>query len=504
VTTTLAGPATLRHWIGGRFDEAPAERYADVTNPVTGAVIARVPRGSAADLDRAVATAKTAFPSWRDASLARRSQVLFAFRDLVFRHQRDLAALVVSDHGKTFPDALGGVARGLEVIDFACGIPSHLIGGFSESVSTNVDTVSWRQPLGVVACITPFNFPVMVPMWMYPLALACGNAVVLKPSSDTPMAIGLQAELLAQAGLPAGIFNVLYGGRETVGRILEHPDIAAVSFVGSTDVGAVVYETGARHGKRVAAYTGAKNHMVVLPDADIELAADSAVSAGYGSAGERCMAIAVVVAVGDAGDRLVPLLVDRIRRLRVGDGMADGTDMGPLYSRAHRDNVAGYIAKGVAEGATLVIDGRELRVPEHPDGFFLGPTLFDHVGPEMTIYQDEIFGPVLCVTRVDTYDQAVELINRNQWANGTAIFTNDGGMARRFQREIEVGMVGINVPIPVPVGYYPFGGWRRSMFGDLDMKGEEGVRFYTRAKTVTSRWPEPGIRGVSLGFPQNT
>lgn len=502
--TTVAAPRTLRHWIAGRFDDSAAERYADVTNPVTGEIIAFVPRGSAADLDRAVDAALAAFPGWRDASLAKRSQVMFAFRELVFRHQRDLAALVVSDHGKTFNDALGGVIRGLEVVDFACGIPTHLMGGFSQSVSANVDTMSWRQPLGVVACITPFNFPVMVPMWMYPIALACGNAVILKPSSDTPMAIQMQAELLQEAGLPPGVFNVLYGGRETVQRLLEHPGIAAISFVGSTEVGHHVYETGARFGKRVAAYTGAKNHMVVLPDADMDLAADSAVNAGYGAAGERCMAIAVVVAVGDAGDRLLPMLVQRIRRLRVGDGTEDGVDMGPLYSAAHRDKVASYIARGVEEGATLVVDGRDLRVPEHPNGFFLGPTLFDQIDTDMTIYNDEIFGPVLCLMRVDTYAEAAAIINRNKWANGTAIFTNDGGIARRFQTEIEVGMVGVNVPIPVPVGYYPFGGWRQSMFGDLDMKGTEGVRFYTRAKTVTSRWPEPGLRGVNLGFPQNT
>jgi malonate-semialdehyde dehydrogenase (acetylating)/methylmalonate-semialdehyde dehydrogenase len=502
--STLVAPKTLKHWIGGRFDPTPAERYAKVTNPVTGEVIASVPRGTAVDVDRAVDAARAAFPAWRDASLAKRSAVMFAFRDLVFRHQRDLAALVVTDHGKTFNDALGGVSRGLEVIDFACGIPTHLMGGFSQSVSANVDTLSWRQPLGVVGCITPFNFPVMVPMWMYPLALACGNSVVLKPSSDTPLAIQMQAQLLQDAGLPDGVFNVLYGGRETVQRLLEHPDVAAVSFVGSTEVGRYVYETGARSGKRVAAYTGAKNHMVVLPDADMELAADSAVNAGYGAAGERCMAIAVVVAVGDAADRLLPMLVGRIRRLRIGDGMADGVDMGPLYSAEHRDKVASYIAKGVEEGATLVVDGRELRVDEHPNGFFLGPTLFDHVKTGMTIYQDEIFGPVLCLMRVDSYAEAASIINANKWANGTAIFTNDGGVARRFQTEIEVGMVGVNVPIPVPVGYYPFGGWRQSMFGDLDMKGEEGIRFYTRAKTVTSRWPEPGLRGVNLGFPQNT
>jgi malonate-semialdehyde dehydrogenase (acetylating)/methylmalonate-semialdehyde dehydrogenase len=502
--STLVAPKTLKHWIGGRFDPTPAERYAKVNNPVTGEVIASVPRGAAVDVDRAVDAARAAFPAWRDASLAKRSAVMFAFRDLVFRHQRDLAALVVTDHGKTFNDALGGVSRGLEVIDFACGIPTHLMGGFSQSVSANVDTLSWRQPLGVVGCITPFNFPVMVPMWMYPLALACGNSVVLKPSSDTPLAIQMQAQLLQDAGLPDGVFNVLYGGRETVQRLLEHPDVAAVSFVGSTEVGRYVYETGARSGKRVAAYTGAKNHMVVLPDADMELAADSAVNAGYGAAGERCMAIAVVVAVGDAADRLLPMLVGRIRRLRIGDGMADGVDMGPLYSAEHRDKVASYIAKGVEEGATLVVDGRELRVDEHPNGFFLGPTLFDHVKTGMTIYQDEIFGPVLCLMRVDSYAEAASIINANKWANGTAIFTNDGGVARRFQTEIEVGMVGVNVPIPVPVGYYPFGGWRQSMFGDLDMKGEEGIRFYTRAKTVTSRWPEPGLRGVNLGFPQNT
>jgi len=502
--STLMATQTLQHRIGGMIDETPAERYADVTDPVTGRVIAAVPRGSAGDVDRAVAAAAGAFPAWRDSSLTRRSQVMFAFRDLVFRHQRDLAALIVSDHGKTFNDALGGVARGLEVIDYACGIPTHLMGGFSESVSTGVDTTSWRQPLGVVACVTPFNFPVMVPMWMYPIALACGNAVVLKPSSDTPMAIPMQADLLAQAGLPKGVFNVVFGGRETVQRLLEHPDVSAVSFVGSTEVGQTVYETGTRFGKRVGAYTGAKNHMVVLPDADMELAADSAVSAGYGSAGERCMAIAVVVAVGDAADRLLPMIIQRITQLRVGDGMDDGVDMGPLYSAAHRDKVAAYIATGVEEGATLLVDGRELRLPRYPDGFFLGPTLFDHVTPDMTIYRDEIFGPVLCVARVDTYTQATALINGNRWANGTAIFTNDGGVARRFQTEIQVGMVGVNVPIPVPVGYFPFGGWRQSMFGDTDMKGAEGVHFFTRVKTVTSRWPDPSLRGVNLGFPQNT
>ena len=502
--STLTAPKTLEHWIGGQLDPTPAERYAKVTNPVTGEVIASVPRGSAVDVDRAVAAAQAAFPAWRDASLAKRSGVMFAFRDLVFRRQRDLAALVVTDHGKTFNDALGGVSRGLEVIDFACGIPTHLMGGFSQSVSANVDTMSWRQPLGVVGCITPFNFPVMVPMWMYPVALACGNSVVLKPSSDTPLAVQLQAQLLMEAGLPGGVFNVLYGGRETVQRLLEHPEVAAISFVGSTEVGHYVYETGARFGKRVAAYTGAKNHMVVLPDADMELAADSAVSAGYGAAGERCMAITVVVAVGDSADRLLPMLVQRIDRLRVGDGMEDGVDMGPLYSAEHRDKVASYIEAGVKEGATLVVDGRELRVTAHPNGFFLGPTLFDNVKTDMTIYEDEIFGPVLCLMRVDTYAEAAAVINANKWANGTAIFTNDGGIARRFQTEIEVGMVGVNVPIPVPVGYYPFGGWRQSMFGDLDMKGDEGIRFYTRAKTVTSRWPEPGLRGVNLGFPQNT
>ena len=502
--STLTATQTLKHWIAGRIDQTPAERYADVTNPVAGEIIAAVPRGSAADVDRAVAAARAAFPGWRDSSLAKRTAVLFAFRELVFRHQRDLAALIVSDHGKTLEDALGGVARGLEVIDFACGIPTHMMGGFSESVSTNVDTTSWRQPLGVVGCVTPFNFPVMVPMWMYPIALACGNTVVLKPSSDTPMSIPLQADLLARAGLPPGAFNVVFGGRETVQRLLEHPDVAAVSFVGSTDVGRSVYETGTRFGKRVAAYTGAKNHMVVLPDADMELAADAAVSAGYGSAGERCMAIAVVVAVGEAADRLLPMLQQRIAGLRVGDGMEAGVDMGPLYSAAHRDKVASYVATGVEEGATLVVDGRQLRVPEHPNGFFIGPTLFDHVTPDMTIYQDEVFGPLLCMVRVDTYPEATALINRNRWANGTAIFTNDGGIARRFQSEIEVGMIGVNVPIPVPVGYYPFGGWRQSSFGDTAMKGSEGVRFYTRVKTVTSRWPDPSQRGVNLGFPQNT
>jgi malonate-semialdehyde dehydrogenase (acetylating)/methylmalonate-semialdehyde dehydrogenase len=494
---------TITHWIDGKLYERAPERTGDVFNPATGEVQAKVAFASPAVVDEAVESAARASVSWRSSSIAKRTKVLFAFRDLVDRHKSDIAKLLTLEHGKVTGDAMGEVQRGLEVIEFACGIADLAKGEFSENVSTEVDTYSIRQPLGVVAGITPFNFPAMVPMWMFPLAIACGNTFVLKPSERDPSASILCAQLFAQAGLPPGVFNVVHGDKVAVDRLLEHPKIAAVSFVGSTPIAQYIYETGTKHGKRVQALGGAKNHMIVLPDADMELAADAAVSAGYGSAGERCMAISVVVAVGAAADKLVPLMKERIAKLKVGDGLEPQSEMGPLVTRAHMEKVRGYVDRGVSEGATLVSDGRGLKVSGRPDGFFLGPSLFDRVTPEMTIYKDEIFGPVLGVTRAANYDEAIALVNRNPYANGVAIFTNDGGAARKFQHEVEVGMVGINVPIPVPMAYYSFGGWKASLFGDHHIYGRDGVHFYTRMKAITSRWPDPRHRGVDLGFPQN-
>ena len=497
-------PPILSHWIDGRSVEVLPEHTGPVHDPSTGAVIARVPRGGAAEVEAAVTAARRAFPAWRDTPLLARSQIFFAFRELVYRHREELAALITRDHGKTFPDALGEVMRGLETVEFACGLPVQLAGLNTPNVSTNVDAHTIRQPLGVAAGITPFNFPVMVPMWIYPIALACGNTFVWKPSSHTPGATQLQAELWKQAGLPDGVFNVVYGGREAVGAILEHPGIDAIQFVGSTPVGRYVYETGTKNGKRVGAYTGAKNAMVVLPDADMELAADAAVAAGYGSAGERCMAQTLVIAVGDTADRLLPLVTKRIDKLKIGPGMDSTSDMGPIYSAEHRASIIDWIDKGVAEGADLVHDGRQFHLDEHPDGFFLGVSLFDHVTPEMEIFREEIFGPVLGVVRASTYDEAMAMVNGHQYANGTAIFTTDGGAARRFELEAAVPMIGINVPIPVPAGYLSFGGTRGSAFGDLKMRGEDGIRFFTQQKMVTVRWPEPGRReALSLVFPGN-
>ncbi|MGO9208277.1 MAG: CoA-acylating methylmalonate-semialdehyde dehydrogenase [Candidatus Limnocylindrales bacterium] len=494
----------LSHWIDGRSVEVLPEQTGPVFDPATGRVIARVPRGGAPEVDAAVAAARAAFPAWRDTPLIARSQIFFAYRELVYRHREEMAALITRDHGKTFPDALAEVLRGLETVEFACGLPVHLAGLNTPNVSTKVDAHTLRQPLGVAAGITPFNFPVMVPMWIYPLALMTGNTFVWKPSSHTPGATQLQSELWKEAGLPDGVFNVVYGGREAVKAILEHPGIDAVQFVGSTAVGRYVYETGTRFGKRVGAYTGAKNAMLVLPDADMELAADSAMAAGYGSAGERCMAQTLVLAVGDTGDRLRPMLEERIGKLTIGPGMEPGVDMGPIYSAEHRASIIAWIDRGLAEGAELVADGRPFRHPEHPDGFYLGVTLFDHVTPAMTIYQEEIFGPVLGIVRAATFDEAVGLINAHQYGNGTAIFTTDGGAARRFELEVDVPMIGINVPIPVPAGYLSFGGTRGSAFADLQMRGEDSIRFYTQQKEVTVRWPEPGKRGaLSLVFPGN-
>ena len=489
----------LDHWIAGARDHGCSDRAGTVYNPATGEATAEVPFATAADVDRAVAAARDAFAGWSRTGLGKRAAILFGFRELVRQHAEELARVIVAEHGKVLADARGEVQRGLEVVEFACGIPQLLKGEFSENVSTAVDSYSLRQPLGVVAGITPFNFPVMVPMWMFPVAIAAGNSFVLKPSERDPSASLILAELWKEAGLPDGVFNVVHGDRAAVERLLEHPDVAAVSFVGSTPVARHVYETGTRTGKRVQALGGAKNHMVVLPDADLELAADSAVNAAFGSAGQRCMAISVVVAVGDAADRLVPLVRERMRAIHVGDGMRPNVDMGPLVTREHRDRVRRYVEEGVAEGATLVADGR--AIASDGEGFFLGPCLFDNVRPDMSIYRDEIFGPVLSVVRADSYEEALNLVNASPYANGVAIFTNDGGAARRFQSEIEVGMVGINVPIPVPMAYYSFGGWKDSLFGDAHVHGMEGVKFYTRAKVVTARWPAPAQRGKNLGFP---
>jgi malonate-semialdehyde dehydrogenase (acetylating)/methylmalonate-semialdehyde dehydrogenase len=474
-----------------------------VFDPARGTQQGEVGLASAEDVGVAVAAAREAFAGWAATPVTRRQRVMFSFRELVERHRLDLARLITSEHGKTIEDALGEVQRGLEVVEFCCGIPHLQKGEFSEQVSSGVDTYSVRQPLGVCVGITPFNFPAMVPMWMFPVAVACGNSFVLKPSEKDPSASLLLAELLGEAGLPDGVFNVVHGDKEAVDALLTHPEVAAVSFVGSTPIARYIYSTASAAGKRVQALGGAKNHMVVLPDADMELAADAAVSAGYGSAGERCMAISVVVAVGDAADRLIPAMVDRIHQLKVGPGDVDGVHMGPLVTREHRDKVASYITTGVEQGAELVVDGRGLTVPDHQDGFYLGPTLFDRVTPAMSIYTDEIFGPVLSVVRVDTYPQAVELINNNPYGNGTAIFTNDGGAARTFQTDIQIGMVGINLPIPVPLSFYSFGGWKHSLYGDHAIYGPDGIHFYTRQKTIIARWPHPSHHGVNLGFPQN-
>ncbi|MFO0608024.1 MAG: CoA-acylating methylmalonate-semialdehyde dehydrogenase [Polyangiales bacterium] len=494
---------TLTHWIDNRSASPTGERAGDVFNPATGEVQRRVAYSTPAEVDAAVESAKRALGQWRTASVAKRTRVLFAFRELVERHKDDLARMLTLEHGKVFSDAQGEVQRGLEVIEFACGLADLTKGTFSENVSTEVDSYSIRQPVGVVAGITPFNFPAMVPMWMYPIAIACGNTFVLKPSERDPSVTNFCAELLAKAGAPEGVLNVVHGDKVAVDRLLEHPDVGAVSFVGSTPIARYIYETGTRHGKRVQALGGAKNHMVVLPDADMDLAADAAVGAAYGSAGERCMAISVLLTVGDAADKILPKIRERIAALKVGDGLDPSSQMGPLITRQHLDKVRGYVDAGVKEGAELLADGRSLKVPGRENGFFLGPTLFDRVSPAMSIYREEIFGPVLSTVRAKTYDEAIGLIHAHPYANGVAVFTNDGGAARKFQSEVQVGMVGVNVPIPVPMAYYSFGGWKQSLFGDLHIYGRDGVHFYTRNKVVISRWPDPRFRGVDLGFPQN-
>jgi malonate-semialdehyde dehydrogenase (acetylating) / methylmalonate-semialdehyde dehydrogenase len=492
----------LPHWVAGGEYEGTGGRSVEVTDPATGTTTARLSLAAPADVDAAVAAAKAAFSAWRDTSLARRARVLFRFRELLDARAGELAELITAEHGKVLSDARGEVARGQEVVEFACGIPHLLKGGFTENASTRVDVASIRQPLGPVAIISPFNFPAMVPMWFFPIAIAAGNTVVLKPSEKVPSAALWMARLWAEAGLPDGVFNVLNGDKVAVDGLLTHPDVKSVSFVGSTPIARYVYETATAYGKRVQALGGAKNHMVVLPDADLDVAADQAINAGFGSAGERCMAISAVLAVGSIGDELVARIAKRALGLRTGDGRR-GYDMGPLVTAAARDRVVGYINAGVAAGATLVVDGRQARQDSDGRGFFVGPTLFDHVDTDMSIYTDEIFGPVLSVVRVDTYEQAIELINSNPYGNGTAIFTNDGGAARRFQNEVEVGMIGINVPVPVPMAYYSFGGWKNSLFGDTHAHGAEGVHFFTRGKVVTSRWLDPSHGGINLGFPQN-
>ena len=492
----------VNHWINGTRVAGGSGRSGPVYNPATGEVARNVDFASAEEVDAAVAAASAAFPGWRATSISKRTEIMFRIRNLVDQHREEIAAHLTREHGKVRTDALGEVARGLENIEFATGIPHLLKGGFSEQVSTGIDVYQIRQPLGVVAGITPFNFPAMVPMWMFANAIDCGNTFILKPSEKDPSASVYLGELLKEAGLPDGVFNVVHGDKVAVDRILQHPDIVAVSFVGSTPIARYIYETGTANGKRVQALGGAKNHMVVLPDADVEMAADAAVSAAYGSAGERCMAISVVVAVGDVADPLVEAIEKRLPKIKIGPGQEEGSEMGPLITKEHRDKVASYLDESKHQGASLRVDGREHVLYEEGKGFFLGVSLLDNVTPEMECYRNEIFGPVLEIVRMPDYPSALQLVNDNEYGNGTAIYTRDGGAARQYQFDVNVGMVGINVPIPVPVAYYSFGGWKASLFGDIHMYGPEGIQFYTRAKVVTARWPDPGTSSVDLGFPR--
>ncbi|MFF1293510.1 MULTISPECIES: CoA-acylating methylmalonate-semialdehyde dehydrogenase [unclassified Streptomyces] len=495
---------TLTHWIDGKPVEGLSGRHGAVYNPATGAQEKQVAFATAAEVDAAVASAKAAFESWGTSSLARRTAVLFKYRELLDAHRDEIAALITAEHGKVHSDALGEVARGMEIVELACGISVQLKGELSTQVSTRVDVASIRQPLGVVAGITPFNFPAMVPMWMFPLAIACGNTFVLKPSEKDPSASFRLAELASEAGLPDGVLNIVQGDKVAVDRLLEHPDIEAVSFVGSTPIAKYIQLKGVEHGKRVQALGGAKNHMLVLPDADLDFAADQAINAAYGSAGERCMAVSVVVAVGDTGDELVGKIAERARNLTIGPGDDPSSEMGPLITREHRDKVASYVTSAAEQGAVVVVDGTGHSVEGHADGFFLGVSLLDKVPLTADAYRDEIFGPVLVVVRAESYDEAIKLINDSRWGNGTAIFTRDGGAARRFQLEVKAGMVGVNVPIPVPVGYHSFGGWKDSLFGDLHVYGNDGVAFYTQGKVITTRWPDPADAGINLGFPSHS
>ncbi len=493
--------ARIHHYIDGKQVAGTSGRFGEVFDPASGEKIHEVDFASASEVDEAVAAAAAAAPAWRTMSLSRRVEILFRIRETLDAHRSEIARCVTEQHGKVLSDAMGEVARGLENVDFACGIPSLLAGRYSEQASREVDVYSIRQPLGVVAGITPFNFPAMVPMWMFASAIACGNTFVLKPSERDPGASLVIAELLTEAGLPDGVFNVVQGDKVAVDRLLEHPGIEAISFVGSTPVARWVYETAAHFGKRVQALGGAKNHMVVLPDADVDMAADAVVSAAYGSAGERCMAVSVVVAVGEVADPLIDAVSDRLGSIRIGSGTDPESEMGPLITREHRDRVASYLSSATEQGASVVVDGREHERYRGP-GFFLGPSLIDRVSPQMDCYRDEIFGPVLSVVRVGSYQEAIDLVNANPWGNGAAIFTRDGGAARRFQYEVQAGMVGINIPIPVPVGYFSFGGWKQSLFGDTHIYGPESINFYTRGKVVTSRWPDPATSEIDLGFPR--
>ena len=492
----------ITHFVNGNAWNGKADRTGEVFNPATGEVTGHVDFASNAVVDEVVASAQKAFEEWRSTSIAKRTQILFAFREILNARKEEVAALITAEHGKVLSDALGEVTRGQEVVEFACGIAHLLKGGYTEGASTDVDVYSIRQPLGVVAIISPFNFPAMVPMWFFPIAIAAGNTVIVKPSEKDPSAINLIAQMWKDAGLPDGVFNVVHGDKVAVDRLIEHSDVKSISFVGSTPIARYIYEKGTAQGKRIQALGGAKNHMLVLPDADLDLAADAAVNAGFGSAGERCMAISVLVAVEPIADALIEKIKERMLKLNTGDG-TKGSDMGPLVTRVHRDKVASFVDAGVNEGAKLVVDGRNPKVNGASNGFWLGPTLFDGVSPQMSIYKEEIFGPVLSVVRVKTYNEGVSLINAHPYGNGTAIFTNDGGAARKFQNEIQVGMIGVNVPIPVPTAYYSFGGWKASLFGDTHAHGTEGVHFFTRGKVVTSRWLDPSHGGINLGFPQN-
>ena len=500
-----AAPATtiLDHWVGGADWQGASTRTGDVFNPALGTVQKQVRFASTDDVDAVVGVASAAAATWRNASIAKRQQVMFAFRELLNSRKDELAAILTSEHGKVLSDAAGEIARGMEVVEFACGLGHLTKGAYSENVSTDIDVYSLRQPLGVVGIISPFNFPAMVPLWFFSIAIAAGNAVVLKPSEKDPSAANWLAALFTEAGLPDGVFNVVHGDKEAVDALLEHPDVRAISFVGSTPIAHYVYETATRNGKRVQALGGAKNHMLVLPDADLDLAADAAVNAGFGSAGERCMAISVVLAVDSVADALAAKVKERMSRLRTGDGTR-GCDMGPLITKVHRDKVASYIDVATQDGADVLVDGRDDEFDGAADGFWLGPTLIDRVPTSSSVYTDEIFGPVLSIVRVDGYEDGLEIINASKYGNGTAIFTNDGGAARRFQHEAQVGMIGINVPIPVPVAYHSFGGWKASLFGDAKAYGPHGFEFFTAEKAITSRWLDPSHGGLNLGFPQHT
>jgi malonate-semialdehyde dehydrogenase (acetylating)/methylmalonate-semialdehyde dehydrogenase len=492
----------VKHWVGGAEFAGASTRTAPVYNPALGAVAREVMLASTADVDHAVKVAAAAQPGWAGTSIAKRQQIMFAFREALNARKGELAAILTEEHGKVLSDAAGEIARGLEIVELACSIPQLLKGEYSENVSTGVDVYSLKQPIGVVGIISPFNFPAMVPLWFFPLAIAAGNAVVLKPSEKDPSASLWMAQVFQECGLPEGVLNVVNGDKEAVDALLEHPDVASISFVGSTPIAKYIYETASKHGKRVQALGGAKNHMLVLPDADLDLVADSAVNAGFGSAGERCMAISVVVAVEPVADELIEKIRSRMSGLTVGDGTRS-CDMGPLITQVHRDKVASYLDLATEDGAEIVVDGRGIEVDGDANGFWLGPTLVDKVPTTSRVYTDEIFGPVLSVVRVKTYEEGLALINGSQYGNGTAIFTNDGGAARRFQHEVTVGMIGINVPIPVPVGYYSFGGWKNSLFGDAKAYGTQAIPFFTREKAITSRWLDPSHGGINLGFPQN-